>query len=205
MIENIEKLWGTLLQGGDIIFVLLAVSVIGLAFFFYCLLMMRKKTLFPNEIVGLAQTLTPESDFIAAEGVLRKTGGPLAEIIITVIMSRDLSREEADTLVEGAGRRSAHAISKGVLALEVIAAISPLLGLLGTVTGMYNVFGKISQVGAGEVHKLSGGIAEALVTTIAGLVIGIPAYVAYSYFARRVDETVMEMERLAVGLMLRIR
>lgn len=203
--ESMEKLWQILLQGGDIVFVLLAVSVIGTAFFFYCLLIMRKNTLFPNEIVGLTQTLTRESDFIAAEGVLRKTGGPLAEIIITVIMSRDLSRDEADTLVEGAGRRSAHAISKGVLALEVIAAISPLLGLLGTVTGMYTVFGKISQVGVGEVHKLSGGIAEALVTTIVGLVIGIPAYVAFSYFARKADEMVMEMERLAVGLMLRIR
>ena len=87
----------------------------------------------------------------------------------------------------------------------VIAAISPLLGLLGTVTGMYSVFETIAAASSGEMHKLSGGIAEALVTTIVGLVIAIPAYVAYSFFSRRVEELVLEMERLAVGLMLRLR
>lgn len=203
--KDLNELWQIVTQGGNVIYILLGVSVIGVAFFFYCLLMLRKKTLFPKELVDLAQGLTHESDFSSAERLIRKIGGPLAEVLITVVMSRKLSREEADTLVEGAGRRSAHAISKGVLALEVIAAISPLLGLLGTVTGMYTVFNTIAQVGAGEVHKLSGGISEALVTTIAGLIVGIPAYVAYSYFSRRIDEAMLEMERLAIGLMLRIR
>ncbi len=203
--SNLTDLWSTISQGGNVIYVLLGVSVIGVAFFFYCLLMLRKRTLFPKELIDLAQGLTHESDFASAERLLRKVGGPLAEVLITVVMSRKLNRQEADTLVEGAGRRAAHAIGKGVLALEVIAAISPLLGLLGTVTGMYTVFDTIAQVGAGEVHKLSGGISEALVTTIAGLIVGIPAYVAYSYFARRIDEAVLEMERLAIGLMLRIR
>ena len=203
--SNLTDLWSTVSQGGNVIYVLLGVSVIGVAFFFYCLLMLRKRTLFPKELIDLAQGLTHESDFASAERLLRKVGGPLAEVLITVVMSRKLNRQEADTLVEGAGRRAAHAIGKGVLALEVIAAISPLLGLLGTVTGMYTVFDTIAQVGAGEVHKLSGGISEALVTTIAGLIVGIPAYVAYSYFARRIDEAVLEMERLAIGLMLRIR
>ncbi len=203
--KDLNEFWQIVTQGGNVIYILLGVSVIAVAFFFYCLLMLRKKTLFPKELVDLAQSLTHESDFSSAERLIRKIGGPLAEVLITVVMSRKLSREEADTLVEGAGRRSAHAISKGVLALEVIAAISPLLGLLGTVTGMYTVFNTIAQVGAGEVHKLSGGISEALVTTIAGLIVGIPAYVAYSYFSRRIDEAMLEMERLAIGLMLRIR
>ncbi len=203
--NEIKELWQTLSQGGNVIYILLAVSVVGLAFFFYCLLLLRRRTLFPKELVDLAQGLTHESDFAGAERLLRKIGGPLAEVLITVVMSRKLSREEADALVEGAGRRAAHAISRGVLALEVIASISPLLGLLGTVTGMYTVFNTIAEVGAGEVHKLSGGISEALVTTIAGLIVGIPAYVAYSYFSRRIDEAVLEMERLAIGLMLRIR
>ena len=205
MINGIREFWQILTQGGNVIYILLAVSVIGVAFFFYCLLMLRKNTLFPRELVELTQGLTHESDFASAERLIRKIGGPLAEVLITVVMSRKLSREEADALVEGAGRRAAHAISRGVQALEVIAAISPLLGLLGTVTGMYTVFNTIAQVGASEVHKLSGGISEALVTTIAGLIVGIPAYVAYSYFSRRIDEAVLEMERLAIGLMLRIR
>lgn len=187
------------------VYVLLGLSVVGVAFFLYCLLMLRRKTLFPGALVQMAESVATDADCEAAEKLCRSVGGPLAEVLITVIMSRKLSREEADMLVEGAGRRVAHAVSRGVLALEVIAAISPLLGLLGTVTGMYSVFETLAASTAGEMHKLSGGIAEALVTTIVGLVIAIPAYVAYSFFSRRVEELVMEMERLAVGLALRLR
>lgn len=201
-----NKAWFDIIsEGGSVIYVLGGISIVGVAFFFYCLLMLRRGTLFSKDLVKMASTLCHEEDCMSAEELCRKTGGPLAEILLTVIMSRKLTREEADTLVEGAGRRAAHAISRGIIVLEVIAAIAPLLGLLGTVTGMYDVFGKISEVGAQEVHKLSGGIAEALVTTIAGLIVAIPAYVAYSYFSRRVEELVLEMERIAVGLMLRIR
>ena len=200
-----SDLWLKLSQGGSVVYVLLALSVAGVAFFIYCLLMLRRRTLFPRALVTMAETVATDEECAVAESLCRATGGPLAEILITVILSRSLSREEADMLVEGAGRRVAHAVSRGVLALEVIAAISPLLGLLGTVTGRYSVFETIAAASSGEMHKLSGGIAEALVTTIVGLVIAIPAYVAYSFFSRRVEELVLEMERLAVGLMLRPR
>ncbi len=192
-------------QGGSIVYVLIGLSVIALAFFIYCVLVLRRKSLFPISLVKIAEGIRDESECAPAEDLCRKTGGALAEVLLTVLMSRKLGREEAEALVEGAGRRAAHSISLGVTALEVIASISPLLGLLGTVMGMYEVFGRISQVGSNEINSLSGGIAQALVTTIVGMIVAIPSYVAYSYFARRVDDRVLEMERLAVGLMLRVR
>lgn len=192
-------------QGGEVVYVLLGLSVVALSFFFYCLLVLRRKSLFPKALVNVAEGISSEQECAPAEDLCRRSGGPLAEVLLTVLMSRTLGREEAEALVEGAGRRAAHSISLGVTALEVIAAISPLLGLLGTVIGMYEVFGRISQVGAQEIHSLSGGIAQALVTTIVGLIVAIPSYVAYSYFQRRIEERVLEMERLAVGLMLRVR
>lgn len=203
--KNISHVWRTIAEGGDVVYVILGIAVIAVAYCVYCFLFLRRKTLLPDDLVEMSVKLDCSSDFMAAEGYLKKTGGPLADILHAVLISRNMTREEADTLVEGSGKRAAHFLNKGITALEVIAGISPLLGLLGTVTGMYTVFGKIANVGAGEVGQLSGGIAEALVTTIAGLIVGIPAYVAYSYFSRKSDEYIMEMERLAVVLMQRVR
>ncbi|MDR0869042.1 MAG: MotA/TolQ/ExbB proton channel family protein [Planctomycetota bacterium] len=194
-----------LAQGGPVMYVLLGVSLTGVAFFFYTWLVLRKRALFPAALVKTTEAVTDDAGCAAVENLCRAVGGPLAEILVTVIASRHLSKDEADTLVEGAGRRTAHYLSRGVLALEVVATISPLLGLLGTVTGMYAVFAEIANNPSGEIGRLSGGIAEAILTTIAGLVIAVPAYVTHSFFARRVEELVLEMERLAVGLMLRLR
>lgn len=192
-------------QGGEVGYVIIGISILGLGFFLYCLFMLRRSALFPKELVAMAVSIRNEAECPQAELLCRNVGGPLAEILLTVLMSRSLGREEAETLVEGAGRRAAHAISLGVTALEVVAAIAPLLGLLGTVTGMYELFGHISAAGANELSNLSGGIAMALVTTIQGLVVAIPAYVAHTFFTRRIEDMVLEMERLAVGLMLRVR
>ena len=203
--NHLEHIWKTISEGGDVIYFLLAIALVGTAFCIYCSLFLRKKILLPRELVDIANTANCNSDFELTEGKLKKAGGPLADILYSVMTSRDYSIDEADTLIEVAGKRVAHLLNRGVVALEVIAAISPLLGLLGTVTGMYTVFDKIAHVGANEVGQLSGGIAEALVTTIAGLIVGIPSYVAYSYFTRKSDQYLMEMERLAIGLMHRIR
>lgn len=202
--SSMNALFAFLHQGAPVIYVILALSVVGVACAVYCALALRRRTVLPTPLVTLAETLQ-EQGCADAEAVCRREGGPFAELLLTVILTRKIGREEAEALVEGAGRRAAHDLQRGVLILEVIAGISPLLGLLGTVLGMYNVFGQIAQVGAQEMHRLSGGIHEALVTTIAGLVVAIPAFVAYTWFSRRADDRVLEMERYAISLMLRLR
>ena len=88
--------------------------------------------------------------------------------------------------------------------LEVITAITPLLGLLGTVLGMSQVFDVISEVGLGQTKAFSGGIAQALRTTIIGLGIAIPSLIAYSSFDRKVDNLVLEMEKYSMLLLNKI-
>ncbi len=192
-------------QGGTVGYVLIALSVVMVGFILYCILILRRSALFPQSLTEMAVGIRTDDECPQAESLCRKIGGPLAEVLLTVLMSRKLGREEAETLVEGAGRRAAHAISFGIMALDIIASIAPLLGLLGTVTGMYEVFGRIAKAGGAEMQSLSGGIAYALVTTIFGLIVAIPAYVASNYFGRKIGDIVLEMERLAVGLMLRVR
>ncbi len=191
--------------GGPTIYVILAASVIGLACIIYCMLILRRSVLLPADLVQLAETVKEQDQLDAALASCQQEGGPFAEILLTVIATREASREEAEALVEGAGRRAAHELSRGPLALEVVAAVSPLLGLLGTVMGMYETFEKINLQGVKEVGMLSGGIKEALVTTICGLIVAIPAFVAQSWFNRKVDSLVLEMERYAMSLMGRLR
>ncbi len=98
-----------------------------------------------------------------------------------------------------------HDLSRGTLALEVVSGTSTMLGLLGTVSGMFNMMMTISHSGVKDIGAISGGIGEALITTLAGLAIAIPAYVAYVYFSRRVEDVVLNMEEYAIHLMARIR
>lgn len=193
-------------QGGPVMYPLLLVSIFGLAYVLYCLFALRRRVIISAPLLKIAETLSPdEKDCAKAEDICRSEGGPFGEILLLVIRSRKLGQAESEQLVEGAGRRAAHDLSRGTLALEIVAAVSPLLGLLGTVTGMYNLLTNIKTAGSQEMGVISGGIAEALITTIAGLIIAIPAYVAFSYFSRRVDDLALVMEEYAEHLMARLR
>ena len=99
--------------------------------------------------------------------------------------------------IEDTGRHVVHDLNRFLNSLGTVAAISPLLGLLGTVVGMMKVFHDITQYGVGDPGALAGGISQALITTAAGLLIAIPALIAYRYLRGRVEELVVEMEKEA--------
>ncbi len=190
-------------QGGPVMYVLMLAAVIGLTYIIYCLLTLRRGAVMSTPLVNVAENLTDE--FEDAEAVCRREGGAFAEIIASVIATRLLPREEAEAIVEGAGRRAMHDLSRGTLALEVVSGTATMLGLLGTVSGMFNMMMTISEAGIKDIAAISGGIGEALITTMFGLAIAIPAYVAYVYFSRRVEDMVLMMEEYAIHLMARIR
>ena len=104
------------------------------------------------------------------------------------------------TLVEDTGRHVVHELERYLNTLGTIAAISPLLGLLGTVTGMIRTFSALTANTAGDPSALAGGISEALITTAAGLMVAIPALIGYRYLRGRVDALVVQMEKDAIGL-----
>lgn len=127
-------------------------------------------------------------------------GSPLGQILAAGLINRDRERAIMKDSIEDTGRHVVHELERYLDALGTIAAITPLLGLLGTVIGMVKVFAAITTHGVGDPTVLAGGIAEALITTGAGLSVAIPALIGYRYFRSRVDGLVINMEKEAIKL-----
>jgi biopolymer transport protein ExbB len=194
-----------LTQGGYTMLAILAASIAALTEVLYCFLVLRRRVVLAPALLSVAEGRGEAADPDAAAAICKREGGPFAEILRAVLASRRAPLDEAESMVEGAGRRAAHTLSRSVIVLEVVAAVAPLLGLLGTVIGMHEVFNQIADAGTKEIGTLSAGIGKALVTTISGLIVAIPAYIFYSYFQRRVDDLIIEMERYAAQMMARLR
>ena len=128
-----------------------------------------------------------------------RESSPLGRILASALAGRDLDREFMKEGIEDVGRHVVHELGRYLDALGTIAAITPLLGLLGTVIGMIRVFSAITAQGVGEPGVLAGGISEALITTAAGLTVAIPSLLFYRFFRGRVEELVVTMEQEALG------
>jgi biopolymer transport protein ExbB len=125
---------------------------------------------------------------------------PLGRVLAAGISSRHRDRSVMIEAIEDAGRHVAHDLERYLGMLGTIAAVSPLLGLLGTVTGMIRTFKAITVAGIGDPAAMAGGISEALITTAAGLIIAVPALMAYRYLRGRVDSLVIRMEKESLKL-----
>lgn len=125
---------------------------------------------------------------------------PLGRILASGLQNRQHPRDIMKEAIEETGRQVVHELEKFLNTLGTIAAITPLLGLLGTVIGMIKVFTAITSHGVGNPAVLAGGISEALVTTAAGLFVGIPALFFYRYFRGKVDALVIKMEDEALKI-----
>lgn len=126
---------------------------------------------------------------------------PVPNIVKAGLLKLDRTRDEIKEAIDDAANHQIPELEKYLVILATIAVISPLLGLLGTVTGMIKAF-MVIEMKEGLVHpgELAGGIWEALVTTVGGLVVAIPAYLSYNYFVSRVNNLILEMEKSATRL-----
>ncbi len=127
-------------------------------------------------------------------------GSALGQILAAGLINRDRERAIMKDSIEDTGRHVVHELERYLDTLGTVAAISPLLGLLGTVIGMVEVFSEITTGGIGNPTVLAGGIAKALFTTAAGLSVAIPALIGYRYYRGRVDTLVVNMEKEAIKL-----
>jgi biopolymer transport protein ExbB len=124
----------------------------------------------------------------------------LGRILAAGLSNAQAGREVMKDSIQEAASQVIHAMERYVGALGTIAAVSPLLGLLGTVLGMIKVFVAIELQGTGNAGALAGGISEALITTAAGLCVAIPAMIMHRFFVRRIDSLVVVMEQESVKL-----
>ena len=130
---------------------------------------------------------------------LRK-GSPLGEIIAAGLGNAKHGRDIMKESIEDAASHVIHELERYLNALGTIAAVTPLLGLLGTVVGMIRVFSEIMVQGTGNAGVLAGCISEALITTASGLCVAIPALIMHRYFLRRIDAIVVTMEQDTIKL-----
>lgn len=184
---------------------ILLASVLGLAIVIERAFALRRRKVIVREIVAAIESIEREEDLRVAERICEAHPGPFADVALVALRNRGMPGDDLKELLLDQGRQEVRALERGLVMLETIAGVSPLLGLMGTVIGMIKTFDVISAQGIGRADVLSGGISEALITTVAGLAVGIPALVAYNFFTSRAEGLVMDMEKHTSALLRRIR
>ncbi len=186
--------------GGWLMVPILASSVLALAIIVERAWMLRRARVAPGDLVGRiwkqARAGSLSEDHIRA----LRNHSPLGRILAVGLLNRGRDRQVMKEAIEETGRAVAHDLHRFLNALGTIAAITPLLGLLGTVVGMISVFTTITALGVGDPAELAGGISQALITTAAGLSVAIPSLIFYRFFRGKVDELIVVMEQEAVKL-----
>jgi biopolymer transport protein ExbB len=196
-----SNLWEMILKGGVVMIPLFFTSILALAVVIERGFFLRRRRIIKPEILDMIQRIEKPEDAEKATFGLSQQRGPFSNIIRVGLQNHGRSREEIKEAVVDQGRQETRVLERGLVVLETIAGIAPLLGLLGTVLGMVRVFRVISEQGLGQTQSLSGGISQALITTVVGLSIAIPTLVAYNYFSHRVEDLVLEIEKHSAALL----
>lgn len=187
-----------LVKGGILMVPILLCSVVGLAVFFERLWTLRLERNIPRELLRRTEDLVRRGLIEDALALCRRSRSPTGRVLQAALKNAGLGREAIKESVQEVGRREAAHLERYVGVLGTVANVSPLLGLLGTVSGMIKAFTVISVQGVGNPASLAGGISEALITTAAGLTVAIPTFVAYRYFIGKTDRLVLELEQHAI-------
>ena len=187
-------------SGGWLMVPIILCSVAAMAIIVERLWSLQRERVVPQDLAARAWEWARAGEPTEERIQALRDGSPLGRILAAGLASRHLDRELMKEYIEEIGRHVAHELERYLNALGTIAAIAPLLGLLGTVIGMIKVFAVITAQGVGEPRILAGGISEALVTTAAGLTVAIPSLLFHRVLRRRVDELVVTMEQEALKL-----
>lgn len=189
-----------LIAGGWPMVPILLCSAVALAIILERFWSLRRKSVVPPELGEqvLAWARTRKLDPGHIETL--RANSPLGEILAAALSVRMRSREIIKERVEDTGRHVVHRLERFLNTLGTIALISPLLGLLGTVFGLIEMFFAVMVSGVGDPLKMAGGIGQALVCTATGLCVAIPAYFFHRYFRGRVADYVVDMEEQTIRL-----
>ncbi|EAR23544.1 MotA/TolQ/ExbB proton channel [Nitrococcus mobilis Nb-231] len=179
---------------------ILACSVVALAFTIERCWALRRSRVVPKHLVAQVWHLVKSNTLEPTQLRELRAGSPLGRMLAAGLVNIQYGREIVLESIEDRGRHEAHGLERYLNTLGTIAAVSPLLGLLGTVIGMIKVFSSISSAGLGNVTALAGGISQALFTTAAGLVVAIPTLMAYRYFRGKVETLVVDLEQESLKL-----
>jgi len=160
---------------------------------------LQRKRVLPEDLIKKVSDLAEKNQVTPKVIEALEKNSPLGRVLAAALANRDRGREIMMERVQDTGRHVVHELERFLNSLGTIASISPLLGLLGTVTGIIRAFNAVMLGGMGDPRMLAGGISEALVTTAGGLAVAIPSFIAYRYLRGKVERIVIEMEKIAVA------
>lgn len=186
--------------GGWLMIPLFICSVISIAIIAERFWSLQQKRIAPPELVTQIWQWLKYKQVDANRINALQANSPLGQILASGLINRNSSREITKESIEDIGRHVTVALERNLNTLGTVAAISPLIGLLGTVIGMIKVFAVITAQGVGNPETLAGGISEALITTATGLVVAIPSLIFYRYFRGKISKLVVGMEEQAMQL-----
>ena len=183
-------------KSGLFIYPLILCSVVGLAIFLQKFWQLRSKNIIPDNFLDLLYNFLHHGEIKEASVLCSKSNSSISRIAASAIDARSADKEHLLEKVEQAGQNEAIDLGRYIEGLGAISTVSTLLGLLGTISGMIQIFGVISTQDIVNPPALAGGISEALYTTAIGLSIAIPAFIAYKYISGRYSElmTILEQE-----------
>lgn len=185
------------IQGGVFMIFLMLLSLVALTVIVWRSIALRMKVVLPPVIEDVVARLEPLGDLGELESVLEQNPSPLSRVLQTLTFHCQYSREEALEAIQTRARHEVMRLETGLVFLEIATGVAPILGLLGTLSGLVGIFASIGS----DPVLVARGIAEALNTTIVGLAVAAPSLIAFNYFSRKVEIMAVTMETLAAEVL----
>jgi len=193
-------MWEIVRAGGPLMWPIILCSIVAAAIILERFWTLQDKRVVPPELTQRVRQLIDANQVNDKVIAALEQNSALGKLFATALANRHRSREFIMERLEDSGRHIVHELERFLSTLGTIAGVSPLLGLLGTVTGIIKSFNAIQAGGMGDPRALSGGIAEALIATAAGLCVAIPALIGYRVLRSKVERIAVEMEKNAVRI-----
>jgi biopolymer transport protein ExbB len=187
--------WQYMHDGGPVMWPLLGFSILGLAFAVERFIALRRAKINVNEFLAkIRKALIVNRSVNDAIKICEQYRGPVASIMKAGLLKYGQPKEDIEKTIENAALYEMGRLERGLIVLATTANVAPLLGFLGTVTGMIKSFKALAEAGLSDPGRVAAGISEALITTAAGLIIAIPIQLMYNYFMSRINKFVRDIE-----------
>jgi biopolymer transport protein ExbB len=175
---------------------LIVTSTVGLAFIVERGIALRWNRVVPREVEAAVESCHSRADVPMLRRVCEQHDSAISRLLLLAVENLDWSRADAEGAIQTRARQEVTRLERGLVVLEIVVGIAPLLGLVGTIAGMKGLFGDIGLTGLTEASRLAQGIALILNATLWGLLIAIPSLVFWSYYSKKVETIAVEMESL---------
>ena len=193
--------WEWFRKGGPLMYPISLCSLLSLAIVLERTIALQRRKVIPPQVFKELQNCWNQGEIDSILPLCQQTESPLTRILAAGFRRIGLGLLETERSIEAAGQHEVSLLTANLRMLGAVGLITPMLGLLGTVTGMIKAFENIAQSGAGNPNLVASGIAEAQTTTAAGLIVAIPSLAAYHFFRGRIDRLIYELEEIATTLL----